>query len=270
MMAIGGGYPRIVERPLEDLRVMIAEHRSLRRTRRIMKTLPKDPRCKVCAAPFAGFGSKVVGPLGFKPSRKNPRLCARCIESGPMRGVEADAGMLFADVRGFTALAEQMSPGDVAGLMNRFYEAATATLVRHDAIIDKFSGDQVMAIFVDFILDEDPRPAMVGAAEGILRAVGFGTPEGPWLQVGVGLDYGPAYVGDVAGGDIRDFTAIGDSVNTAARLQAEAAAGQILMSESVYEAVAGAYPDAARVELDLKGKSAPVAARVVPAVSASA
>ena len=249
--------------PVEDLRETIAKHRKLRRTRRFMGALPKDPRCKVCNAPFAGIGSKLVGPLGFRPSRKNPRLCKACIDTGPMRGVETDAGILFADVRGFTALAEEMSPGDVAGLMNRFYAAATSTLVRHDAIIDKFSGDQVMAIFLDFLADEDPRPAMVEAAEGILQTVGFGAPEGPWLQVGVGLDYGPAYVGDVAGGDIRDFTAIGDAVNTAARLQGEAAAGQILMSESVYEAVAGAYPDAARVELELKGKSAPVAARVL-------
>jgi len=249
--------------PVEDLRETIDKHRRLRRTRRIMKALPKDPRCKVCNAPFAGIGGKLVKPMGFGPSRKNPRLCKACIDSGPRRGTETDAGILFADVRGFTALAEDMSPGDVAGLMNRFYEAATATLVRHDAIIDKFSGDQVMAIFLDFILDEDPRPAMVEAAQGILRAVGFGTPEGPWLQVGVGLDYGPAYVGDVAGGDIRDFTAIGDSVNTAARLQAKAGAGQIVLSESVYEAVAAAYPDSPRVELELKGKSAPVAARVL-------
>jgi adenylate cyclase len=185
-----------------------------------------------------------------------------------MRGVETDAGILFADVRGFTALAEEMRHGDVAGLMNRFYSAATSTLVRHDAIIDKFSGDQVMAISLDFLADADPRPAMVEAAAGILHSVGFGTLEGPWLQVGIGIDYGAAYVGDVAGGDIRDFTAIGDAVNTAARLQGEAAAGQILMSESVYEAVAGAYPDAARVELELKGKSAPVAARLVDRAAA--
>jgi adenylate cyclase len=262
-MAIREGYPRPVERPVEDLRETIAAHRRLRRTRRLMKALPRDPRCKLCAAPFAGIGARIVGPFGFKPSRKNPKLCRACIDTGPRRGSETDAGILFADVRGFTALAERMSPGDVAGLMNRFYEVATVTLVRHDAIIDKFSGDQVMAIFLDFIVDGDPRAAMVEAAEGILGAVGFGTSEGPWLQVGVGLDYGPAYVGDVAGGDIRDFTAIGDSVNTAARLQAEAAAGQIVMSESVYEAVAASHPDATRVELELKGKSAPVAARVL-------
>jgi adenylate cyclase len=252
-----------VEKPVEDLREMFVKHRQVRRLRRVMKRLPKEPRCKLCASPFRGFGGKVVGLVGFAPSRQNPNLCKACFEGGPLRGTETDAGILFADVRGFTALAEQMSPGDVARLMGRFYEAAAETLVRHDAIIDKFSGDQVMAIFLDFLVDEDPRPAMVEAAEGILHMVGFGTPEGAWLQVGIGLDYGPAYVGDVHGGEIRDFTAIGDSVNTAARLQGAAAAGQIVMSEAVYEAVAGAYPGAERVALELKGKSAPVVARLI-------
>jgi adenylate cyclase len=252
-----------VEKPVEDLREMFVKHRQLRRLRRVMKALPKEPRCKLCASPFSGFGGKVVGLVGFAPSRQNPNLCKACFEGGPLRGTETDAGILFADVRGFTALAEQMSPGDVARLMGRFYEAAAETLVRHDAIIDKFSGDQVMAIFLDFLADEDPRRAMVEAAEGILHTVGFGASEGAWLQVGIGLDYGPAYVGDVHGGEIRDFTAIGDPVNTAARLQGAAAAGQIVMSESVYEAVADAYPEAERVALELKGKSAPVVARLI-------
>ena len=62
---------------------------------RIFEAAAKDPRCKVCNAPFAGIGGKLVKPLGFGPSRKNPRLCKACIDTGPMRGTETDAGILF-------------------------------------------------------------------------------------------------------------------------------------------------------------------------------
>jgi adenylate cyclase len=89
---------------------------------------------------------------------------------------------------------------------------------------------------------------------------------GPALQdlLGVGLDFGRVFVGNVGGGgEVRDFTALGDAVNTAARLQGAAGPGQIVMSERVYASVAAAHPDAQSVELELKGKSASVRARVV-------
>ena len=237
---------------------------SLRRLRPVMRSLPTDPRCKICYAPFAGPGKHLVRPFGYRQSRKNPRLCSVCFEDAPDGGMEMDGGVLFADVRGYTTLSETVPPTGLAMLLNRFYRAATDALIRHDAVIDKLVGDEVMAIFLPPIVGGETREQMVGAADELLRAVGFGTPEGPWLPVGVGLDFGRVFAGNVgSGSQVRDFTALGDAVNTAARLQGAAGPGQIVMSERVYEAVAERYAGAESVSLELKGKSAPVAARVV-------
>jgi adenylate cyclase len=91
---------------------MLETHR-LRMFVRLMRRLPSDPRCAVCHAPYGGIGGRVMGQVGFGPSRKNPRLCSSCFEKAPMGGVEMDVGILFADVRGFTSLAERQAPDAV-------------------------------------------------------------------------------------------------------------------------------------------------------------
>ena len=177
--------------------------------------------------------------------------------------MEIEVGVLFADMRGYTSLAESMRPEEVARLLNRFYAVATDVLGSRDAIIDKLVGDEVMALFLTGFTGPGCFCKMASAAEGLLRGVGYGSGEGPWLPLGIGMDFGLAFVGNVGAGEVKDFTALGDVVNTAARLQAEAKAGQTVMSERVYREVADRYPDVPRVELHLKGKSEPVAARVV-------
>lgn len=171
--------------------------------------------------------------------------------------------MLFADIRGFTALAETQPPEEVARLLNRFYAVATNVLTSQDAIIDKLVGDEVMALFLPGFAGQGYVEKMASAAEGLLRGVGYRSGQEPWLPLGIGLGFGLAFVGNVGAGEVKDFTAIGDVVNTAARLQGEAKAGHIVMSERVYAWVAQRYPDARSVQLSLKGKSEPVAARVV-------
>jgi len=235
-----------------------------RTLRRVMRAIPANPRCKLCFAPFSGPGGRVVRLLGFAPSRKNPSFCNTCFEKAPHGGRELDIGVLFADIRGFTTLSETAAPEDVRDLLGRFYDVATDVLIDSNAVIDKLIGDEVMALFVPyFIPAELCLPKMVDAAEQLLRGVGFGTADGPWCQLGVGLDAGTAFVGNVGAGEVKDFTAIGDVVNTAARLQGAASAGQIVMSQAVYEAVAARYPDARPEQLTLKGKASPVDVRVV-------
>jgi adenylate cyclase len=186
-----------------------------------------------------------------------------CCEAQPLGGAEVDTGVLFADMRGFTALAEQRTPEEVARLLNRFYCLAADVLVAHYALIDKLMGDEVMALFLPGFAGKEYVSKMVSAAETLLKRIGYGSREGPWIPIGIGLDRGLAFVGNVGSSEVADFTAIGDVVNTAARLQGEAGPGQIIMSERVYEDVSGHYPDAPSVQLELKGKSAPVAARLV-------
>jgi adenylate cyclase len=202
-----------------------------------------------------------MGFVGFRPSRKNPLWCSRCFEEAPLGGAEVEVAALFADVRGYTSLSTKMSPEQAAELISRFYAAATDVLIRHDAVIDKLVGDQVVALFIPGMAKKGHVRECADAAEQLLQAVGSGGE--PWLPIGVGLDVGVAFVGNVGSGDVKDFTAIGDVMNTAARLQSQAARGQIVMSERLHERVPGRFPDARPVELELKGKSEPVAAYVV-------
>ena len=129
-------------------KVLTEGHASLVRARRLFRYLPSAPRCKVCNNPFGGPAGRVLAAAGFSPSRKNPNLCSRCCDALPAGGAEVDVAVLFADVRGSTALGQRGAAADFASLLNRFYIAATQTLLRHDAVIDKLIGDEVMAFFV--------------------------------------------------------------------------------------------------------------------------
>src|SRR3954465_1430519 len=180
----------------------------------VMRHLPAEPRCRLCKAPFGGIGGRIMRRFGFGPSRKNPTLCNTCFEKAPMGGVELEIGVLFADVRGFTSMSEGMAPKGVAELLNRFYEAAAAILSR-SAIIDKLVGDEVMALYLPQLFSGDGwEDDMLRDAGDLLAAVGYGSDGEPWLRLGVGLDVGRAYVGNVGSGDVKDFTALGDVVNT--------------------------------------------------------
>ena len=180
-------------------------------------------------------------------------------------GTELEISMLFVDVRGSTSLAEQMSAEEFGQLMNRFYKVATDVLIRTDAIIDKFVGDQVIGLYLPIFTGPDhARPALVAAQE-LLVATGHGRGEGPWLPIGIGVHTGPVYVGTVSGAEesVTDITALGDNVNVAARLASMAAPGEALISETAYAAGGAHLGDIERRQLDLKGRSEPVPARVL-------
>ncbi len=106
----------------------------------------------------------------------------------------------------------------------------SAVLYQQDGIIDKFVGDEVVAIFIPALAQDAHAGRAVAAAEEILRATGHGTAEGPWAPVGVGIATGVAYVWAVGSGEHSEFTALGDIVNTAARLAGAASAGEILLT----------------------------------------
>jgi adenylate cyclase len=229
-----------------------------------MRVLPGPPRCKFCYNPFGGIGGRMCRVFGMSPSRKNPRLCALCCEKMPRGGAEIEVAILFADVRGSTALAEALGPAAFAETLNRFYRTATEVLVRYDATIDKLIGDEVMAFFVPGFVGPAFKRSAVEAGQALLRALGYGSARGAWLPAGVGIDAGTAFVGNVGGDDFVDFTALGDPVNTAARIQAAAHAGELLVGEAAFAAVADRYPHCERRFLEVKGKDDAVCVRSVP------
>jgi adenylate cyclase len=241
-------------------------HRPTRFARRLFRAIPSSPRCKLCASPFAGVGGPVFGLLGHGRSRKNPNMCAACCEGLPRGGTEIDIAVLFADVRGSTALAQRSSASEFATLLNRFYKAATEVLLDHNAVIDKMIGDELMAFFPPGLCGRSYRRDAVEAAIEILRAVGYGAADGPWLEVGVGVNAGQAYVGNVGPAGMTDFTALGDAVNVASRLQDCAAAGEVVVEENVCESLFELLPSARREAIEIRGREEPLQA-VIASVS---
>ena len=229
--------------------------------RRVYRRLPSDPRCRVCLVPFGGVGRI----LRIHPSRKNPNFCTDCLESAPLGVHEMEVGILFADLRGFTAWAEKHSPDAVAAGLTQFYALASRVLTRDDALLE-FIGDQVMALYLpDFpSLRQRTSEVMISAAERLLREIDRQQAEDV-LPVGVGIHIGVASVGNVGKGETKDFTAVGDVVNTTARLQSCALGGQIILSEEVYRRAAGSCPRAEPTSLSVKGKSEPLQAYVIHA-----
>jgi adenylate cyclase len=246
--------------------------RSTRAVHRVMRALPSSPRCGMCGAPFAGLGSRFVRPLGFRPSRKNPSLCATCVELAPPGGITTEVGVMFADLRGFTTRSESITPQEATALLRRLYAVAEDVLFP-EALIDKLIGDEVMALYLPIFVagssftpdDADRRTVakvMLGHARRLLEGLGYGSPEGPSLELGIGLDYGEAFVGNIGGGSaVSDFTAIGDVVNTAARLQSNASSGEVLVAERLARFLD--EPVGALERVAVKGKHEPVAAQRV-------
>src|SRR6478609_10344298 len=242
-------------------KVLTQGHAPLVRARRLFRYLPSAPRCKMCSNPFGGPAGRVLAAAGFTPSRKNPNLCSRCCDSLPAGGAEVDVAVLFADVRGSTALGQRGAAADFAALLNRFYIAATQTLLRHDAVIDKLIGDEVMAFFVRGISGPRYRRRAVLAGMDLLKAVGYGSPEGPWLEVGVAVNAGVAYVGNV-GGAVVDFSALGDPDNVEARMQQHANGGELLVASEVADDLMAKSP---RRTLNLRGHEQTIDAFVLGA-----
>lgn len=234
-----------------------------------MGRMPGGPRCHLCGAPFAGAGAPLARLIGSGRWEKNPNYCRRCFTILEQRrgGAEVDCSLLFADVRGSTSIAERMTPGDFHGLMQRFYGVAEAALFKYDAILDKFVGDEVMAIYIPAMTGELHAARAVETGRELLRATGHGSPGGPWLPIGIGVHTGVAFVGSVASPPAAAFTALGDVVNVAARLASAAGAGELLVSDDAAGAaeLTTTTGSAAHRDLDLKGRSERVGAYVLMA-----
>lgn len=245
-----------------------------RQGRRLFHLLPADPRCNQCLAPFAGFGGKVVETLlNRRRSIYNPRNCNVCDEHVRKHpgGAEVELTLLFADVRGSTAIAEGLSPSAFSRLMDRFYTAATHAVANADGMIEKFVGDELTALFPPGVAGADHANQALRAARALLQTTGHGSVDGPWLPVGAGIHTGIAFVGSIGSGGVNQLAALGDAANTAARLAASAGPGEILLSEAASHAAGLDASTLEHRELWLKGQSKPVRVHVtgVPSVVAA-
>lgn len=250
----------MVEKTWRDMLTQ-GESEKEKRYRRVFRIFASKNKCKWCDLPFDHPVSPLIHFIfNKKPSEFNPRFCNICDDFARkfQGGAEIEISMVFADIRGSTTLAESTTATEFKSLIDRFYRVTTDIFIKSDAMIDKLIGDEVTAFYMPGLAGEDYVGKAVRAAEEILIQTGHQDQQGPWAPVGVGVHTGVAYVGAVGSSEgVVDITALGDSVNIAARLASMAKTGEILLSERTMDA---ARLDPARMEhrnLTLKGKSAP-------------
>lgn len=177
-------------------------------------------------------------------------------------GKRSEISILFADIRGFTALSETTRPEELVDILNQYLAVATDAILSEGGTIDKFLGDAVMAWFNAPIPQKDHVLRSVKAALAIRSAVNHlhqKLPEQFRLSFGIGLHSGEALLGLVGTEKRMDYTAIGDSVNTAKRIQENTSTNKIYLSKAVYDAL----PDYLEVRpvdpIQAKGKKEPIA-----------
>ena len=185
--------------------------------RAVLGKIPAGPRCKLCAAPLKAAGKRDPEAVRIRPVEAQPATLPGVLPVGRQeagrRGDRALAAVRRR--RGSTSLAEHMQPQEFSRLISRFYGTAARVVDEWDGIVDKFVGDEAVALFVPGFAGEEHASRAVGG--GTLASAGDGNdgPE-PWVPIGIGVHTGVAYVGRVGEGDACDFTAVGDAVNTTA------------------------------------------------------
>lgn len=180
-------------------------------------------------------------------------------------GSRKDISLIFVDIRGFTPMSERLEPEQVIQVLNEYLDVCTKAIFKFNGTLDKFIGDGVMAMFgAPIEYDNHPEMAVRAAIEmksqanfleqKLIEEYGIG------VKFGLGINSGPAVVGNIGSEDLRlDYTAIGDTVNLSARLEANAKPGQILISEQTYERVKDLFEIESIGEIKVKGKEKPVA-----------
>ena len=231
--------------------------------------------CKGCwqqmhlPVPLRGMASVPFRVFGIRPSRMNPNICTICelmfAKVMKARKITIDATILFADLRGYTSLSQSQSPDTVSGLLDAFYDECASAIWERDGLLNKTIGDAVMAVFNFPIRRDDHTKQAVLAARAIQErwsARHETLVESPdladgTLGIGVGIHCGEISFGEF-GRSHRDVTAIGTVVNTAARAQSAAVAGEILLTQAVYERASSELTGSQPQEYRLKGFEAPI------------
>ena len=187
----------------------------------------------------------------------------RAPELAELGGTEREVTVLFADLQGFTTFAETRPPGEAIGMLNAYWAATVPELLAAGATIERFAGDAVMAVFNAVGDQPDHADRALGAARGMLAASErLATEHDGWPRFRAGLATGSAAVGHVGTSEQRSFTAIGDTTNLAARLQAQATPGKVVVAGSTVSLLQDASGLRPVGPLQVKGRAAPVEAYV--------
>jgi adenylate cyclase len=181
--------------------------------------------------------------------------------------IEVQSTILFADLRGYTHLSQNIDASTMNELLHCFYDTSSKAVWENEGIVNKFIGDAVFAIFNFPLVRKNHVLNALNAAIQLQKQCRdlkgkIGLSDEHNLGVGIGIHTGICNIGEV-GNSYKDFTAIGSIVNLAARLQGSAASGEILITEEVYKNVENEFPNLQSKELTLKGIDMPVTSYVV-------
>ena len=179
-------------------------------------------------------------------------------------GAITELTVLFADLRGFTSFSERSSPEQVVGLLNRYFGIATPLVLAQGGTVDKFVGDAMMALFNAPARQPDHALRAARAALAMQAAIEqIAADNAGWPRFRIGINTGPALVGNIGSAELRNFTAIGDTVNLASRLESSAESGQIVIGAATYAQIRDAAVVRPLGGIAVKGKAASVEAFVL-------
>jgi len=192
-----------------------------------------------------------------------PAVFQELMRQGPERtgisGDRRDLSIMFADIRGFTGLSERFQPEEVVELLNGYLAAATDVVFEHQGTIDKFIGDAIMALFGAPVPIENHALQAVRAAMAMQRRFAETPPRrGQRATFGIGINSGEGIVGTIGAPRLMSYTVIGDVVNVAARLQGEARAGEVLITDDTFRRIANDVETEELGSIYVKGRLAPV------------
>lgn len=198
-------------------------------------------------------------------------------EGQPQAGIEREVTLLFADIRGFTNLSEGLKAPRVVSLLNEVFQIASDCILEHGGTIDKYIGDSVMAYFGAPVTHTDHSLRAVRAAVDILAAVDarnlaigeMDERDQLPVDIGIGVHTGVVVVGNIGSDRRTDYTAVGDAVNVAQRLEKLAKGGEILVSEAVWRRVRGSVEMHFEGERQLSGRQEPIHVYSVDRVSST-
>ncbi len=177
-------------------------------------------------------------------------------EGEQSRAMNRKVAVLFSDVRNFSTISEELDPEEIVKLINIYFELQTRIIESHDGIVDKFMGDQIMAIFEGRNMADSVLRAAVEIQRQIRMLNQERVAEGlVTLDVGIGINNGPAVMGHMGSAHRMDYTVIGDVVNVAARLCSYAKARQIITSLELARKVNGSYPTTRLKSMSVKGRT---------------
>ncbi|MFN8520111.1 MAG: adenylate/guanylate cyclase domain-containing protein [Chloroflexota bacterium] len=185
------------------------------------------------------------------------RMLVERPDRADLGGEVAEVSVLFADLRGYTSYAEGKAPDEVVAMLNEAYRSAVPAVFDEGGTIVQFMGDALMAIFNAPVRQEDHALRAARAGLALQRAMGSSGDDDPRPRFRVGINTGPALVGNVGSDEIRNFSALGDTTNVAARLKTFAEAGSVVIGERTFELIRDHATVRPLGTPDLKGRSAP-------------